>query len=460
MDGVEAYIADIPGQSNPVPAEIDEGSLAASANARIPGRVVQPGLEMVVETDPGATLDPALGLTRRIPETGRLAADVRAMPAFELTIIPYLLDSNPDRSILDIVNDLEPEDELLWHTRTLLPIGEFTIIAHEPVSTSSNNQGELLAETYAIRVAEGGTGYYMGTMIGSDGGGIAQIGGFVSFSSPRADIIAHELGHNMSLSHAPCAATAVDPWYPEPGGLIGAWGYDFRDGGSLVAPDTPDLMGYCDPDWIGDYHFNNAVRHRLAAEGAGTDGAAARGRGLLLWGGVDEGGTPYLEPAFVLDTRPALPSATGAYRLRGMTADGRELFALRFDMPRIADAADGGVASSFAFALPVRAAWAGTLARITLSGPGGSTTMDAEREGAAALVRNPATGRVRGIFRDLPRAVVAAAVSALPPAPSSSATARVPAAALAEAVAEALALDPGLEVLVSRGIPEPTDWNR
>ena len=466
VDGVEAYVAEIPGQSNPVPTEIDESSLLASANAVIPGRVVQPGMEVVVETDPDATLDPALGLTRRIPETGRLAMDVRAMPIFELTMIPYLLEGNQDRSIVDLVSELDPEDELLWDTRTLLPIGEFTIIAHEPVSTTTNSQGALLAQTHMIRVAEGGTGYYMGTMNDSDGGGLAQVGGFASFSDPRADIIAHELGHNMSLSHAPCSATGVDPWYPEPEGRIAAWGYDFRDGGTLVPPDTPDLMGYCDPNWVGDYHFNNAVRHRLAVESQ-ADGSGAHGRSLLLWGGVDEAGTPYLEPAFVLDTRPALPSAAGAYRLRGTTAGGEELFELRFDMPRIADAVDGGAASSFAFALPAREAWAGTLARITLSGPGGSTTMDAEREGAAAIVRDPATGRVRGIFRDLPPAAQAIAAAAAGPSSiasaagaASSAAARVPAAALAEAVAEALALDPGLEVLVSRGLPEPPDWNR
>lgn len=437
VDGAEVHVADIPGQTNIVPTEIDEGSLSSTVNAVVPGRFVQPGLEFVVETDPEGTLDPGLGLTRRIPETGRRAVDVRAMPEFHLTVIPFVLDSNQDRSIVALVNDLTAEHELLWDTRTLLPIGDFAITAHEPVTTSTNNQGALLAETHAIRVAEGGTGYYMGTMTESDGGGVAQLGGFASFSSPRADIIAHELGHNMSLSHAPCSATGVDPWYPEPQGHIAAWGYDFRDGGSLVPPNTPDLMGYCDPHWIGDYHFNNALRHRLATEpvdtsagGVAGDRAAVHGRSLLLWGGVDENGRPFLEPTFVLDAPPALPSSPGAYRIRGATAEGDELFALPFAMPRVADAE--GVASSFAFALPARPEWAGELARITLSGPGGSATLVADGERSAAIVRNPATGQVRGIYRDLPP----------------------------ETVAEALAFDPGLEVLVSRGIPAAPDWNR
>ncbi|WP_419166844.1 hypothetical protein [Candidatus Palauibacter sp.] len=443
VEDAESYVVEIPAQSNPVPTEIDEGSLASSVNALIPGWVVQPGLEVVVETDPEGTLDPALGLTRRIPDAGRRAVDVRAMPTFDLTVIPFLVSSDTDRSIVSLVESLTPDHELLWYTRTLLPVGDFTVTAHEPVMTSTNNQSALLGETNAIRVAEGGTGHYMGTAAASDGGGLAYLGGFSSFADMRIDIIAHELGHNMSLSHAPCSAYGVDPWYPEPDGRIRAWGYDFRDGGALVAPDTPDIMGYCDPHWIGDYHFSNAMRHRLAtertaaADGTGTQAsdwtAAIPNRTLLLWGGVDETGAPYLEPTFVLDAPPTLPLAVGEYVIRGRSAGGEELFSLPFDMPRIVHG-DGG--SSFAFALPVRAEWAGTLSSLTLSGPGGSATLDAATDRPAAIVRDPRTGVIRAILRDLSPAT------------------------LARGIAEELSLDPGLEVQVSRGIPGPAAWNR
>lgn len=442
VDDAEVHVTDIPAQSNPVPVEVDEGSLEASANAVIPAQVVQPGLEVVVETDPDATLDPTLGLTRRIPETGRLPVDVRRLPTFDVTVVPFLYGPSPDRSIIDIVQNLTPEHELLWETRTLLPIGDFALARHEPVTTSSRNQGVLLGETVAIRAAEGGTGYYMGTMANSDGGGLGQSPGFVTFSDPRADIIAHEFGHNLSLSHAPCNAYGVDPWYPVPGGLTGVWGYDFRDGGRLVPPDSPDIMGYCPPpDWIGDYHFFNAMRHRLRAEGAAATGAAAmakRDRTLLLWGGIDNAGVPHLEPAFILDAPPALPAYEGAYTIRGRDAAGGDLFELRFDMPRIGD---GDGASSFAFALPVRSGWAEGLASLTLSGPGGSATLDDESGRLAAIVLDPATRRVRALLRELPPAALAAASPA-------------------HGVAEALSLDPDLQTQVSRGIPDPADWNR
>ncbi|WP_420614627.1 hypothetical protein [Candidatus Palauibacter sp.] len=156
LEGAETHVVDIPAQSNPVPAAIEEGDLAASANVVIPGRVVQPGLEVVVETDPDGTLDPALGLTRRIPDTGRRAVNVRMMPTFNLTVIPYVQTSNPDRSIVSLVNSLTPDHELFWDTHTLLPIGGMTVTPHEPVMVSTNNQNALLSYTAAIWASEGG----------------------------------------------------------------------------------------------------------------------------------------------------------------------------------------------------------------------------------------------------------------------------------------------------------------
>ena len=76
-------------------AELDEGSLATSSHAVVPAEVVRPGLEMVVEIDPDRTLDPALGVPTRIPETGRLGVDVRDMPLLDLTLVPFLWTQRP-----------------------------------------------------------------------------------------------------------------------------------------------------------------------------------------------------------------------------------------------------------------------------------------------------------------------------------------------------------------------------
>ena len=447
VNGAETHVIDIPGQSTAIPTEVDEGTLSKSANTGIPGEVVQPGLEMVIEIDPQGTLDAGLGVVKRIPETGRASVDVKAMPMLDLTLVPFLRASSPDSSILGITRGMaaDPEKhELLWDTRTLLPVGDLDVKVHEPVLVATNNADTLLKVTDVLRVLEGGSGHYMGMMprpVTGSGGGVAHVPGKSSFAIPVASTIAHELGHNLSLAHAPCATVVgTDPSFPYPDGSIGAWGYDFRDGGSLVPPRTGDLMSYCNPRWISDFHFGNALRFRLSdADGVGLSqpppAIAAPATSLLLWGGVDTDGAPFLEPAFVVDAPPALPPSGGEYEVTGRAEGGGELFSFSFDMPEVAD---GDGSSSFAFALPVQNAWAGTLASITLSGPGGSVTLDRETDRPMAILRDPQTGQIRGFLRDLPPLAAAAQADA----------------------AAALSPEPGLDILISRGIPGAGVWRR
>ncbi|WP_419937582.1 Ig-like domain-containing protein [Candidatus Palauibacter sp.] len=113
--GALAHVADIAAGTGRIPTEVDEGSLAASANVTVPAEVVLPDLEMVIEIDPDGTLDSGLGVAKRIPETGRLPVEVREMPRFELTLIPFIWTEAPDSTILDAVTSTvaDPE-EWLW----------------------------------------------------------------------------------------------------------------------------------------------------------------------------------------------------------------------------------------------------------------------------------------------------------------------------------------------------------
>ena len=124
------HVAEIEGSDAAIPTELDESSLARSANADIPGDILEPGLEMVVEVDPDDTLDPGLGIAKRIPATGRLAVDVREMPDFQLTLVPFLWEAEPDSTILEITSGMasDPEEHPMFeHTRALLPIGRNSI---------------------------------------------------------------------------------------------------------------------------------------------------------------------------------------------------------------------------------------------------------------------------------------------------------------------------------------------
>ena len=443
-DGALIHEADIPARSDPIPAVIDESSLSKSANAEIPGWVIQPGLEIVIEPDPDGTLDPALGVAERIPATGRMAVDVHAMPVFELTLVPFLWEESPDASILEITAAMagDPEGhELLEDTRLLLPVAAMDVKAHESVATTTNNGFAIMEQTEMIRVAEGGRGHYLGVMAGPTGPGrllgVANgIGSWSSFSVLDSETIAHEFGHNRNLYHAPCGgAGGPDRYYPYGSGNIGAWGYDSRTG-DLVPPDQPDLMSYCDPYWISDYQFTNALRYRLETESgsilvaAAAPPPAASGRALLLWGGLDGEGGPYLRPAFFIDAPPTLPAAGGAYSLTGRDPGGAELFSLSFAMAEYTDAEDDR--AGFSFALPVT--WTEELASIRLQGPGGSASLDRDTDDPVTILRDPATGQIRGIVDGPP-----------PPAMAPG-----PAAAPGQ----------GFEVLFSRGIPSAANEQR
>ena len=452
-DGAMIHEADIPAKSDPIPAAIDESSLSKSVNAEIPGWVIQPGLEVVIEPDPDGTLDPALGVAGRIPATGRMAVDVHAVPVFELTLVPFLWEESPDASILEITAAMagDPEGhELLEDTRLLLPVAAMDVKAHESVATSTNNGFAIMQQTEMIRVAEGGRGHYLGVMAGPTGpgglGGVAYgIGSWSSFSVLDSGIIAHEFGHNRNLYHAPCGgAGGPDRYYPYGSGNIGAWGYDSRTG-DLVPPDQPDLMSYCDPYWISDYQFTNALRYRLETESgsilvaAAAPPPAASDRALLLWGGLDGEGGPYLRPAFFIDAPPTLPAAGGAYSLTGRDPGGGELFSLSFAMAEYTDAEDDR--AGFSFALPVT--WTEELASITLQGPEGSASLDRDTDDPVTILRDPATGQIRGIFDGPPPVALAPGPAAAPLAPGSAA-----------------APGQGFEVLFSRGIPSAANEQR
>lgn len=406
-DGSETYTVTIPGKSVVIPTEIDEGSLEKSSNVTIPDTVLHPGLEMVIEIDPEDNLDDDLLVTRRIPEEGRLALEVHSMPDFELTLIPFLWEEDPDSSVLEATEamaDDEEEHDLLHDTYDLLPVNGLSVSEHDPVVSSSNLTIHLLHQTYAIRAMEGGSGYWMGLMSGLvlGGRGLAILANKVSFSVLDSWVMAHELGHNLYSLHAPGCGTrpsTVDRNYPYLGGEIGAWGYDHR-AGRVLRPSTHDFMTYCSPGWVSDYFFSNMMRFR--ANGAiipGSPAPAFAHRGLLIWGGVDNEGMPSLEPAVVVDAPPSGPRGPGPYTLTGKDAAGARPFSFSFDMEEVADAE--GEVGQFAFVLPVDPGWVGSLASITLTAPDGSATLDGETDAPMAIVRDVRSGQVRAFLRGL-----------------------------------------------------------
>ena len=442
LDGTMEHTVEIPAGPAKIPVQIAEGSRETSANAVIPGNIIVPGLELVVEITPAGALDPESGIAIRVPEYGRIDVDVRKVPEFNLTLVPLLWTEHPNHAVVTQTAALTDEDDLFRLTRDLLPVNDFQLKVDEPVWTSHDPgtfNSEILNELQVIRAMIGGTGYYMGVVGQANEGvltrGVAKDGGFSSMSILDGRVIAHELGHNLSLGHAPCGLVFdADPSYPYAGGSIGAWGYDSAFDKLLDPAITVDVMGYCRSNvWISDYYFNQAFFFRIRQEESLLATASSpRAASLLLWGGLDAAGELVLEPSFVVNAPVSLPREDGPYQLVGEDTAGNTLFTLSFSMSKVADGEGGG----FAFTVPVRSEWSGRLSRITLSGPDGFVEMTRDSDQSAALLLDQSTGKVRGILRDWPEpgTTVGAARRVVP--------------------------EPGLEVVISSGIPNATDWER
>ena len=355
-----------------------------------------------------------------------------------MTIVPVLYD--PEANLADnLLVELAARgfatgsDGELRYTRDVLPIGDLNVKLREPYYTSADRTGggtgQILDELEMLRHLEAGEDeYYHGIFALPEHArsvldprwpaGIARVGGHAAVSeafgkSVQHAIVAHELGHNLSLLHARCDVPPGHPaYFPYPDGSIGAWGHRFIAGddtgfGRLFDPEIhSDVMEAAEcPNWrdspaawISDYNFTKALDYRvdLASAQAPFAQRETAQQTLLLWGGIQEGEVR-LEPAFVHDARLKLPAAPGPYQLEGLDAEGRRLFSFSFTPDALAH---GG--SSFLFAIPFEPESSEDLDRITLTGPGGSTALDRDTGGRAALIVDRASGRVRTIARDWP----------------------------------------------------------
>ena len=394
------------------PNEVIESELDASVNGLIPASVMRPGVRMVVELDPEGVVPLAPGSQTRYPANGSMELSMVEPQMYRQIIVPTVSNSSSNESVIAWANGLDVDHSDMWLIRSLMPIGEMELEIHEPLRvgydlTSGNTWGGWLQDMRSMYLQEGRRGYYYGASgyAGQFPGGYVLGIGYIGFPASigvnGADTYTHEVGHNMNLYHAPCGgAGGPDPDFPYSGGGIGVWGYDvFRK--VLRNPrELKDVMTYCEPVWISDYHFERATRHRLNGDGGvllDADAVAALGPAgeMLVVRGLVENGELVLEPAFVVNGPPALPESEGPYRVDGIGVDGQTEFSLSFSPTPMAHGGGG-----FVFLVPYEPEWVATLDRMVLTGPEGTDTMTRNSFPPMAVVTDPASGQIRAIYRD------------------------------------------------------------
>ena len=397
-------------ETSHIPTDIDESNLWSSYDVEVPGSFVRPGVRMVVELDPEGVVPLAPGSRTRYPEEGSMELVVVEPQLLRQVFVPTMSPQSDER-VYEWTDGVDPESPQVRHARGVMPVGTMEIEVRETYRTNADlttagGWYQWIREMSVLFQQEGRRGYYYGVAsIGRPAfGGLGYVGYPVSVGLPNGYIYAHELGHNMNLWHAPCGgAGGTDPDFPHGDGSIGIWGYDIYDifQGQLLDPARyKDVMSYCGPAWVSDYHFSRATDHRLAGDGGvdldgGTTapGGPDRGEMLVVWGSVGDGRVA-LDPAFVLEGPQALPEADGPYRVEGIGIDGRTEFSLSFS-PTPLEFGGGG----FVFFVPYEREWADNLDRMVLTGPDGSDTLARDGESPLAVVTDRSTGRIRAIIR-------------------------------------------------------------
>lgn len=404
----------IPAARPSVPTSIREDSLAWSWNQLVPGALLVPGARLVADVDPANAVAETDEANNSFPASGTPATlDVRTVNPLTVRFVPVRTAGNDATGNVSAAN----RTQFLATFAKVYPVlainsdvrsAVYTTTTTDTLQATNGNGawGTVLAEVNALRAADGFAGYYYGVVRTGYGSGTAGVGYVPGRTAvgwdrlPSGDgVAAHELGHNLSLLHAPCGGTGgVDPSFPYAGGVTGLYGLDVA-AMALKPPTLADLMGYCNSTWISDYHYLKVLNYRQANAAALVLGVRAE-PALLVWGRIVDG-VVTLEPAFEIVAPARLPSGRGAFRLEALDASGRVLYGTEFDGEVVAD--QDHDERHFAFVVPLARVGAGYARLLVRGGFAAAVRASgaAERAGALAADR-------MAVERQQPAAAVAA----------------------------------------------------
>ena len=160
------------------------------------------------------------------------------------------------------------------------------------------------------------------------------------------NVMAHEVGHNLSRLHAPCGSvTDADPAFPYAGGTLADVALYDDATALLMGPfhgtqRMTDVMGYCNGNFLSDYNHDAVQEYleRYTASSANARSLAPVDGYLQLSGEISAAGVSF-SPASIAPV-PVTLQARGSHELRVKTTSGATQSAF-FTPAAIADAPAG-----------------------------------------------------------------------------------------------------------------------
>ncbi len=236
----------------------------------------------------------------RIPLTGEADLGVVTTGPLRVHLVPFEVGGfTPDTS--EAVLDGYREALVAMYPVTDV---EFTVLPVEPDDSDGQlDMGGLMSRLIALQedlvFASGDVDpsvadiYYYGMVTGaatrdefcdscptgtSESGNGDRAGSAIgaAFADELAEsTLVHEFGHMHGLLHSPCGDPSLqDPEFPYADGSTATEGWDQRTA-SFVPASHNDVMGYCQPRWVSDYHYAKMVQWVQLAQSWASGGRAA-----------------------------------------------------------------------------------------------------------------------------------------------------------------------------------------
>ena len=346
----------------PSPHNSSQADFASTVNFQVPAADMVQGMGYRVEMIEDETTSQGLNPASHVPATGLQSVTVKPSGRVKIKLIPVQYGADGSNRLPDTsAAQVQAYKDLFF---AMYPATEIDISVgaafpwSQSIDAGGNGWDNLLSSLSDFRngaQADFDEFYYgifdpASSFESFCGGGCVAGLGFIGDPNglySRAAIglgyggdvstqtAVHEVGHNHGRPHSPCGgASDPDPGFPYSGASIGSWGLVLGTNQLLSPSDYTDVMGYCHPQWISDYVFDqilafkNQMQNDIVFPPESMDQTYERVR-------VGPSGTTFLAP-MVMHQPPLGPSQTVTVN----TASGSQQLTGRF---YAFDHLDGGV---------------------------------------------------------------------------------------------------------------------